>query len=814
MRLLLVLSLLAGVLDAQARQADVVRGAGRPLVAPRPAQTLTTGEEALPALAVKQETSPVPRTDISVQVGSTSYDYQANGSLSKMIAVSTDGVAHGSFMYSVSTTDGTTWPDRRVKAWCVNPDLSVVDAMNVYDARAGYTTAACTGPNNASPNSTVVGFHSATDSWLGVDFAGCTHAFNLLTSGTAKSWPHVAVDGNERLHVTVYDSANPHIWYQASSDGASWDAPAIRLTTDSQALGSIAVGSKTSPRAAVLFHQRTNADDIPYDGGSGVIGVQIHHDILGYVADDGDIYAQYEAGNLQNFTGYGPGSEVPFGPYGNRAYCDIDGLFDRTEANDLHVVFSGDPMWTDTLHVIWDAAAADSLQEMYYHWSLGRGQIWHFNPDEGEWSHVWGHNSIIDPDDRWLDGGAWRMRQDRPSLAVDPETGYLYCAWSQRFHGDRAAPGDWGCTTAVTDSIGNGEILISCSADNGASWSEPVNVTNTHTPGCVNDCLSEDWMSMAENAQDGFLHLTYVEDHSTGGISQCEGNALISPVMYMRIPVTDVPPHSGTPWNHSGWVGLAQTQRWFGWYADAWCGDAAVMDSVKWVDPVHLLNESPMDVQLHHISWHHSSLDQVGPPEAGGITEIGMEVKTPSGYIPVTEWNGLLPSWRGTKFNVHFAYSALTSYDVVVGFHFADGRPSLYYRLEMENALQEGETEPCTGVIPIELANIEQMEETVLMDFTDDLEPAASPVDFSLLQNVPNPFNPSTSIRYSLDQAAPVSLKIFNMTGQLVTTLEQGFQGIGWHEARFDGSNLSSGVYVYTLQAGERELSQKMLLAK
>jgi hypothetical protein len=52
------------------------------------------------------------------------------------------------------------------------------------------------------------------------------------------------------------------------------------------------------------------------------------------------------------------------------------------------------------------------------------------------------------------------------------------------------------------------------------------------------------------------------------------------------------------------------------------------------------------------------------------------------------------------------------------------------------------------------------------------------------------------------------------VTGQLVTTLDQGFRGAGWHQARFDGSNLATGVYVCTLQAGGRTISQKMLLTK
>jgi len=55
---------------------------------------------------------------------------------------------------------------------------------------------------------------------------------------------------------------------------------------------------------------------------------------------------------------------------------------------------------------------------------------------------------------------------------------------------------------------------------------------------------------------------------------------------------------------------------------------------------------------------------------------------------------------------------------------------------------------------------------------------------------------------------------VFNLAGQRVATLDQGFRGAGWHQARFDGSALASGVYVATLQAGGRSESQKLILAK
>ncbi|MDZ7721799.1 MAG: T9SS type A sorting domain-containing protein [candidate division KSB1 bacterium] len=90
----------------------------------------------------------------------------------------------------------------------------------------------------------------------------------------------------------------------------------------------------------------------------------------------------------------------------------------------------------------------------------------------------------------------------------------------------------------------------------------------------------------------------------------------------------------------------------------------------------------------------------------------------------------------------------------------------------------------------------------------------AVPSGFHLQQNVPNPFNPVTTIRFSLPRQQYVKLQIFNMQGQNIATPVDGLFVPGAHAVLFEGRDLTSGVYLYRLDAGEHVQCKKMLLIK
>jgi hypothetical protein len=89
-----------------------------------------------------------------------------------------------------------------------------------------------------------------------------------------------------------------------------------------------------------------------------------------------------------------------------------------------------------------------------------------------------------------------------------------------------------------------------------------------------------------------------------------------------------------------------------------------------------------------------------------------------------------------------------------------------------------------------------------------------NPATFALSQNYPNPFNPSTKIDFTIPKAGNVTLKVYNVLGQEVATLLDGFEAAQNYSLKFDASGLSSGIYFYTLKSGDQSITKKMLLLK
>ena len=110
---------------------------------------------------------------------------------------------------------------------------------------------------------------------------------------------------------------------------------------------------------------------------------------------------------------------------------------------------------------------------------------------------------------------------------------------------------------------------------------------------------------------------------------------------------------------------------------------------------------------------------------------------------------------------------------------------------------------------------------TFFGDFSDmDCDPQMPggaddlPVEFSLDDAWPNPFNPATTLRFSLPELVRTDLVVYNLTGRKVATLVDEVLPRGVHEVTFDGSSLASGVYFCTLHAGTYTETRKVVLVK
>jgi hypothetical protein len=91
---------------------------------------------------------------------------------------------------------------------------------------------------------------------------------------------------------------------------------------------------------------------------------------------------------------------------------------------------------------------------------------------------------------------------------------------------------------------------------------------------------------------------------------------------------------------------------------------------------------------------------------------------------------------------------------------------------------------------------------------------SSAPPAFTLDPNLPNPFNPETTIRYTLAQAGPVRLTVFDVQGRRVATLVDAHQEAGEHRVRWNAQGLASGIYLYRLDTPHRSQTRKMVLLR
>ncbi|MBL7192159.1 T9SS type A sorting domain-containing protein, partial [bacterium] len=195
----------------------------------------------------------------------------------------------------------------------------------------------------------------------------------------------------------------------------------------------------------------------------------------------------------------------------------------------------------DVLHVAFSTRGKYELEGIL---QWGNGLILHWDELNQRLSVVangWYGNGFYD-------AGAWNVYAQRPCLAEDTTTGYLYCMYQRYLTPiDTTLPYHpyfylWGDTSDFSQSgYANAEIWMTVSTDGGLTWAEGTNITNTHTPnGYPGQCDSEICPSMALKINDGFAHVFYVLDRDAGAVVQTEGGWTNNEVVYHKVPVDSI----------------------------------------------------------------------------------------------------------------------------------------------------------------------------------------------------------------------------------------------------------------------------------
>ncbi len=209
---------------------------------------------------------------------------------------------------------------------------------------------------------------------------------------------------------------------------------------------------------------------------------------------------------------------------------------------------------------------------------------------------------------------------------------------------------------------------------------------------------------------------------------------------------------------------------------------------------------------------------------AGGYAPVTITASAGSGTLTVTPVAGAHPSWpaAGKSLTRHWTLTAsgITQADLTFGYQAGDakGDETKYraYRYTGSSWVM------AAGSVNTTSHTVTATGVTSFSDWTCGESGAVSvdetareiPREFFVDQNYPNPFNPSTTITYGLPQRAFVKAEVFSLLGQRVATLFEGEQPAGVHTIAFRPAELSSGMYLYRVQAGSSVMMKRMMLVR
>lgn len=374
-------------------------------------------------------------------------------------------------------------------------DGSYFGETQASDSWSSYVKLDVTRDANPDSQRTVIVYHfnpgAGYWSWIDID------AGNL--SG---SWPHdpKSPEINDYIWPTIAVANNNNILMATGDNNA--DIQHLLLTTDQ---GNTWISIADIDSCARLTHF-LRASRIPGSQKIVMVWTQWIADTIGTGTIDQNVWFMM---SLDNGVTWGsPVNVTDYQSYPQdsaRAYADVNAVFDAN----------------DNLHIAW---AGRKVTDNYYeaskifHWCETNDTIavisspsYYYNDPGGWWITV---TSAGDP-------GAYHMPACEAQPVVDTITGWLYCLWQGNDdYNDYSAAGYF-----------NGELYASYSTDNGITWQDYINLTNTRSPGAgAGECMDEDYYTAYPFVINDSIYITYIEDKDSGSWPLYEGTLTENPV--------------------------------------------------------------------------------------------------------------------------------------------------------------------------------------------------------------------------------------------------------------------------------------------
>jgi hypothetical protein len=495
---------------------------------------LLTGAETFEGTVVHPPYPPVNHRDLigtTEVIGTTWYEIQHNGTIGRTVVKDEYGYLH--FVWTNGLDYGAL--QRHVYYNYIDPSGNQGwpgTGCPIEDSyRAGFVTLDAGFDGRAFPC-----FHWTNqpggDFWTATAADFSPHSGTFITYEAPPHpdpllpeiiWPRMQIDNSQ--HLQIVSTENPytavagdpqrHFWQRGTYDPLTYSIsynPEWELVTWTMTIAGDVGTSEVSDKCAYAwtYPLDPNFPDPQYSYS------QSDNDIYLVIDDDG---IDPDWSNPINITSFLP-PDLSYLPDTMLANMDTLRAF-----TDLNVFIDQD----DYVHVTFTTPSYFAIQEYrYWHASI----VWHWSEQYPDEFHMI-HNAF---DDWWwnfVECGAWNEKAQRPSLAQDLSTGYLYCAY-QVYDAD---------TTALSaNGWPSGEVYVSVSTDGGMTWALGTNITQTITPGGAppGECLSEVYPSMAKVVDDE-CHILYVLDRDAGAVTSPPGEWTLNEVTYHHVPVDLIP---------------------------------------------------------------------------------------------------------------------------------------------------------------------------------------------------------------------------------------------------------------------------------